>query len=75
MASVKKVIAHIPIVGYILRFISSLIFLPKHLTAFRHAFSRDQKQIESLEAVTLRANRQIIELQERIELLEQKHKK
>lgn len=74
MHNIKKVIVHIPIFGYLLRFISSLIFLPKHLTAFRYAFSRDQKQLEALEQNNLRANRQIIELQERIEHLEQSRK-
>lgn len=64
--SIRKIIANIPVVGYIARWVSGFILLPRHLSRFHHGIDRDAKKIASLEAGLLRANRQIIELEEKL---------
>ncbi|RTK95182.1 hypothetical protein EKI60_01860 [Candidatus Saccharibacteria bacterium] len=69
MRKVKKIIAHIPIIGYLLRIALGILLLPRHLVSLRHAVDRNEKAIKSLQDGLLRANRQIIELEEQLEEL------
>lgn len=67
--SIRKIIANIPVIGYIARWFSGIAFLPRHLSRFHHGIDRDAKKIAGLEAGLLRANRQIIELEEKLDNL------
>lgn len=67
MRKIKKIVVHIPIIGYLLRFIHGLAVLPRHLVSLRHAIDRNEKDIKILQDGLLRANRQIIELEDQLD--------
>jgi hypothetical protein len=67
MRKLKRAIGHFPVVGYLLRLVLGIILLPRHLVGIRHAIELDKNRIKTLEDGLLRANRHIIELDERLE--------
>ncbi len=72
MNTIKKIIGQLPIIGYVMRWFSGVILLPRHLSRFHHTLHRHTKKIADLEAGLLRANRQIIELEDRLDSLKNK---
>lgn len=62
MRKLKSVIAQLPVIGYIFRFIAGLVFLPRHLTSYRNTFAKQEKTIQSLQEISIRSNRQLVDL-------------
>lgn len=71
----KLYVAKVPVIGYILRWVSGFLLLPRHLSYTRNALNKDRDSIEALEATTIRANKQVIELTDRVDKLSEELKK
>ena len=70
MKRTKILAGRIPIIGYVLRWISGILLLPRHLSYDRNSLHESKDLIKSLEASMLRANHQIIDLTARQDSLE-----
>lgn len=72
MNKVRKNISKIPIIGYLLRIVSGVILLPRHLHNFYNTLHRHQSEIGALNDSLFRANLEIIEGRELNDLLSKK---
>lgn len=66
----KTMIGKIPIIGYLLRWILSLVKLPNHVRDIKNTLTDQKDYIASLKEGQIRSNEQILDLMDRIKKLE-----
>lgn len=61
MNKTRKILVKIPLIGYLFRIISGIIFLPRHISNIHNTINHQKMIIEDLQKMSYRANTEIIE--------------
>jgi hypothetical protein len=69
MNKTRKILVKIPLIGYLFRIISAILFLPRHISNIHNTINHQKSIIEDLQKMSYRANIEIIEQGEKIEQL------
>ena len=69
MKNIKRYIAKIPVLGYLLKLLSALVLLPRHLTRQYNQLEKHSKKIDELESTVYRANVELIKQKEMLQKL------
>jgi hypothetical protein len=72
MKNIKRIIVKIPVLGYLMKLLSAIVLLPRHLTRHNNILKKHTEKISQLEITLLRANTQIIRNKDMIEKLKER---